>query len=63
MSEDKIRALKEVGVGRINHNLNTSREHHPEIVTTLRRPCDYRSECQIGGRRHVLGRHHRHGRE
>src|SRR5262245_65001039 len=34
MSEDKIRKLKEVGVGRINHNLNTSREHHPEIVTT-----------------------------
>jgi biotin synthase len=34
MSEDKIRALKEVGVGRINHNLNTSREHHPDIVTT-----------------------------
>jgi biotin synthase len=23
-----------VGVGRINHNLNTSREHHPQIVTT-----------------------------
>src|SRR5688500_6959965 len=34
MSEDKIRALKDVGVGRINHNLNTSREYHPEIVTT-----------------------------
>ncbi|MGH7828175.1 MAG: biotin synthase BioB [Candidatus Binatia bacterium] len=34
MSEDKIRALKEAGVGRINHNLNTSRQHHPEIVTT-----------------------------
>ncbi|HXV82618.1 MAG TPA: biotin synthase BioB, partial [Candidatus Binatia bacterium] len=34
MSEDKIRTLKEVGVGRINHNLNTSRQHHPEIVTT-----------------------------
>jgi len=34
MSEEKIRALKEVGVGRINHNLNTSREHHPQIVTT-----------------------------
>jgi biotin synthase len=34
MSEDKIRTLKEVGVGRVNHNLNTSRKHHPEIVTT-----------------------------
>jgi biotin synthase len=34
MSEDKIRALKDVGVGRINHNLNTSREYHPEIVST-----------------------------
>ena len=34
MSEDKIRTLKAVGVGRVNHNLNTSRQHHPEIVTT-----------------------------
>ena len=34
MSEDKIRMLKEVGVGRINHNLNTSRRYHAEIVTT-----------------------------
>jgi biotin synthase len=34
MSEDKVRALKEAGVGRINHNLNTSAQHHPEIVTT-----------------------------
>jgi len=34
MTEDKVRKLKEVGVGRINHNLNTSRAHHPEIVTT-----------------------------
>src|SRR6266436_6103770 len=31
---NKIRTLKEVGVGRVNHNLNTSREYHPEIVTT-----------------------------
>ncbi|MBI2367645.1 MAG: biotin synthase BioB, partial [Deltaproteobacteria bacterium] len=34
MNEEKVRRLKEVGVGRINHNLNTSRQHHPEIVTT-----------------------------
>jgi biotin synthase len=34
MNEEKARTLKEAGVGRINHNLNTSREHHPEIVTT-----------------------------
>jgi biotin synthase len=34
MSEDKIRVLKEAGVGRVNHNLNTSRQHHHEIVTT-----------------------------
>jgi biotin synthase len=34
MNEDKARALKDAGVGRINHNLNTSRRHHPEIVTT-----------------------------
>lgn len=34
MNEEKIRKLKEVGVGRINHNLNTSRRYHPEIVTT-----------------------------
>jgi biotin synthase len=34
MTEDNVHKLKEVGVGRINHNLNTSRAHHPEIVTT-----------------------------
>ena len=34
MSEEKARTLKEAGVGRINHNLNTSRQHHPEVVTT-----------------------------
>jgi biotin synthase len=34
MTKEKVQKLKEVGVGRINHNLNTSRQHHPEIVTT-----------------------------
>jgi biotin synthase len=34
MDEEKARKLKEAGVGRVNHNLNTSRAHHPEIVTT-----------------------------
>ena len=34
MNEEKIQRLKAVGVGRVNHNLNTSRSHHPEIVTT-----------------------------
>lgn len=34
MSDDKAQRLKEAGVGRVNHNLNTSRTHHPEIVTT-----------------------------
>jgi biotin synthase len=34
MSEEKIRVLKAAGIGRINHNLNTSRRHHPGIVTT-----------------------------
>ena len=34
MNEDKTKKLKEAGVGRVNHNLNTSREHHGEIVTT-----------------------------
>jgi biotin synthase len=34
MTEEKIQRLKAVGVGRVNHNLNTSRRHHPEIVTT-----------------------------
>jgi biotin synthase len=34
MNEEKVRALKDAGVGRVNHNLNTSREHHPAIVTT-----------------------------
>jgi len=34
MNEEKIQRLKAAGVGRVNHNLNTSRSHHPEIVTT-----------------------------
>ncbi len=34
MSEDKALKLKDAGVGRVNHNLNTSRAHHPDIVTT-----------------------------
>ena len=34
MNEEKIQRLKAVGVGRVNHNLNTSRNHHPDIVTT-----------------------------
>jgi biotin synthase len=34
MNEEKIERLKAAGVGRVNHNLNTSRNHHPEIVTT-----------------------------
>lgn len=34
MNEEKARSLKEAGVGRINHNLNTSRQHHPAVVTT-----------------------------
>jgi len=34
MNEDKTQKLKEAGVGRVNHNLNTSRSYHPKIVTT-----------------------------
>ena len=34
MNEEKTRKLADAGVGRVNHNLNTSRERHPEIVTT-----------------------------
>jgi biotin synthase len=34
MNEDKTQKLAAAGVGRVNHNLNTSRERHAEIVTT-----------------------------
>ncbi|HWH78501.1 MAG TPA: biotin synthase BioB, partial [Candidatus Binatus sp.] len=34
MNIDKTAKLKAAGVGRVNHNLNTSREHHADIVTT-----------------------------
>lgn len=34
MSEEKVRILKEAGVERVNHNLNTSRRHHPNICST-----------------------------
>lgn len=34
LSAEQAVKLKEAGVDRINHNLNTSREHHSEICTT-----------------------------
>jgi len=34
MNQEKARTLKEAGVGRVNHNLNTSRQHHAAVVTT-----------------------------
>ena len=34
MEEDKVQTLKAAGVERINHNLNTSERHHPDICTT-----------------------------
>ena len=34
MNEDKTKKLAAAGVGRVNHNLKTSRERHPDIVTT-----------------------------
>ena len=34
MDQEKARTLKEAGVGRVNHNLNTSQQHHPAVVTT-----------------------------
>lgn len=34
MNQAKARILKEAGVERINHNLNTSRRHYPKICTT-----------------------------
>jgi biotin synthase len=34
MNEEKARTLKDAGVGRVNHNLNTSRQHHAAVVTT-----------------------------
>lgn len=34
LSEEQTRRLAEAGVDRVNHNLNTSEDHHPEICTT-----------------------------
>lgn len=34
LSADQARQLKEAGVRRVNHNIETSREFYPEIVTT-----------------------------
>jgi biotin synthase len=34
LSPDQARALKAAGVDRINHNLNTSERHYPEICST-----------------------------
>ena len=34
MDEPQAHELKAAGIGWVNHNLNTSRRHHPEICTT-----------------------------
>ena len=34
LDEEKARRLREAGVDRVNHNLNTSERHSPEIVST-----------------------------
>ncbi len=34
LDDDKARVLKNAGLDRLNHNLNTSRRHYPEICTT-----------------------------
>ena len=34
LSEEQTQRLAEVGVDRVNHNLNTSENHHPNIVST-----------------------------
>lgn len=34
MEEEQARELKAAGIGWVNHNLNTSERHHPEICTT-----------------------------
>lgn len=34
MDKPKAKILKQAGVERVNHNLNTSRRHHPNICTT-----------------------------
>ncbi len=34
LDPDKAQRLKEAGLDRLNHNLNTSREHYPQICTT-----------------------------
>jgi biotin synthase len=34
LDEDKARTLREAGVDRLNHNLNTSERHHTKICTT-----------------------------
>lgn len=34
LNEDKAKRLKEAGVHRYNHNINTHQDHHPHITTT-----------------------------
>ncbi|MGH7843936.1 MAG: biotin synthase BioB [Candidatus Binatia bacterium] len=34
LNESKAKVLKQAGVERVNHNLNTSRRYHPKICTT-----------------------------
>src|SRR3970282_2411603 len=34
LNEAKAKTLQQAGVERVNHNLNTSRRHHPNVCTT-----------------------------
>ena len=53
LNEEQARQLKEAGLTAYNHNLDTSREYYPSIITTRRgggRFLKFGTNCINGGR-------------
>ena len=57
LDDEKAQVLKAAGLDRLNHNLNTSREHLRENLHDphLRRPAQHAAVGQAGGTRNLLG--------
>ena len=65
LTDEQAQRLADAGLTAYNHNLDTSRRHYPEVITT--RTYDDRLDTlqAVSQGRHLrlLRRHHRHGRD
>ena len=65
LTDDQARRLAEAGLTAYNHNLDTSRRHYPNVVTTRTYDDRLRHAAGRAAGRHLglLRRHPRHGRD